>query len=80
VGVILDWESRLFAEKDYATLLHEYIKIREYINVRLKDSAVAKVEIERAANRVNVTIHPANPGIVIGKCGTEVEAFHQSLT
>ena len=48
VGVIRDWESRWFAEKDYATLLHEDIKIREYINVRLKDSAVAKVEIERA--------------------------------
>ncbi|MBL2480468.1 30S ribosomal protein S3, partial [Klebsiella pneumoniae] len=45
VGVIRDWESRWFAEKDYATLLHEDIKIREYINVRLKDSAVAKVEI-----------------------------------
>ncbi len=48
VGVIRDWESRWFAEKDYATLLHEDIKIREYITVRLKDSAVAKVEIERA--------------------------------
>lgn len=47
VGVIRDWESRWFAEKDYATLLHEDIKIREYITVRLKDSAVAKVEIER---------------------------------
>ncbi|MED2748959.1 KH domain-containing protein, partial [Brevibacillus porteri] len=67
VGVIRDWESRWFAEKDYATLLHEDIKIREYINVRLKDSAVSKVEIERAANRVNVTIHTAKPGMVIGK-------------
>ncbi|PUV95855.1 KH domain-containing protein, partial [Cronobacter sakazakii] len=67
VGVIRDWESRWFAEKDYATLLHEDIKIRESINVRLKDSAVAKVELERAANRVNVTIHTAKPGMVIGK-------------
>ena len=79
VGVIRDWESRWFAEKDYATLLHEDIKIREYINVRLKDSAVAKVEIERATNRVNVTIHTAKPGMVIGKGGTEVEALRKAL-
>lgn len=79
VGVIRDWESRWFAEKDYATLLHEDIKIREYITVRLKDSAVAKVEIERAANRVNVTIHTAKPGMVIGKGGTEVEALRKAL-
>ena len=56
-------------------LLHEDLKIREYITKRLKDASVSKVEIERAANRVNVTIHTAKPGMVIGKGGTEVEAF-----
>ena len=58
-----------------ATLLHEDIKIREYVSKRLKDASVSKIEIERAANRVNVTIHTAKPGMVIGKGGTEVEAL-----
>ena len=61
------------------TLLHEDIKIREYIEKRLKDASVSKVEIERAANRVNITIHTAKPGMVIGKGGTEVEALRKAL-
>lgn len=79
VGIIRDWESKWYAEKDYANLLHEDLKIREYINVRLADSAVSKVEIERAANRVNVTVHTAKPGMVIGKGGSEVEALRKAL-
>ena len=79
VGIIRDWESKWYAEKDYANLLHEDLKIREYINARLADSAVSKVEIERAANRVNVTVHTAKPGMVIGKGGSEVEALRKAL-
>jgi small subunit ribosomal protein S3 len=79
VGVIRDWESRWYAGKDYADLLHEDLKVREYIAKRLKDSSVSKVEIERAANRLNVTIHTAKPGMVIGKGGTEVEALRKAL-
>ncbi|MGM9989016.1 MAG: 30S ribosomal protein S3 [Bacillaceae bacterium] len=79
VGIIRDWESRWYAEKDYATLLHEDIKIREYITARLADASVSKVEIERAANRVNITIHTAKPGMVIGKGGSEVEALRKAL-
>ncbi|MEH6937645.1 30S ribosomal protein S3 [Bacillus sp. JJ664] len=79
VGIIKDWESKWYAEKDYADLLHEDIKIREYISARLKDSAVSKVEIERAANRVNITVHTAKPGMVIGKGGSEVEALRKAL-
>ncbi len=79
VGVIRDWESKWYAGKDYADLLHEDIKIREYIEVRLKDGAVSKVEIERAANRVNISISTAKPGMVIGKGGSEVEALRKSL-
>ncbi|MBP0727062.1 30S ribosomal protein S3 [Bacillus sp. RG28] len=79
VGIIRDWESKWYAEKDYADLLHEDLKIREYINARLADSAVSKVEIERAANRVNVTVHTAKPGMVIGKGGSEVEALRKAL-
>lgn len=79
IGVIRDWESKWFAGKDYSTLLHEDIKIREYISKRLSDASVSKIEIERAANRVNVTIHTAKPGMVIGKGGTEVEALRKAL-
>jgi small subunit ribosomal protein S3 len=79
IGVIRDWESRWYAGKDYAELLHEDIKVREYIAKRLAESSVSKVEIERAANRLNVTIHTAKPGMVIGKGGTEVEALRKAL-
>ncbi|GAB2568129.1 30S ribosomal protein S3 [Gracilibacillus alcaliphilus] len=79
VGIIRDWESKWYAGKDYADLLHEDIKIREYIEERLKDGAVSKVEIERAANRVNISISTAKPGMVIGKGGSEVEALRKSL-
>jgi small subunit ribosomal protein S3 len=55
------------------------LKVREYIAKRLNDAAVSKVEIERAANRLNVTIHTAKPGMVIGKGGTEVESLRKAL-
>ncbi|EKN69165.1 30S ribosomal protein S3 [Neobacillus bataviensis LMG 21833] len=79
IGIIRDWESKWYAGKDFATLLHEDLKVREYITKRLKDASVSKVEIERAANRVNVTVHTAKPGMVIGKGGTEVEALRKAL-
>lgn len=79
VGIIRDWESKWYADKDYADLLHEDLKVREYIAKRLKDASVSKVEIERAANRLNITIHTAKPGMVIGKGGTEVEALRKAL-
>lgn len=79
IGVIRDWESKWYAGKDYADLLHEDIKVREYITKRLRDASLSKVEIERAANRLNVTVHTAKPGMVIGKGGTEVEALRKAL-
>ncbi|WP_405098363.1 30S ribosomal protein S3 [Oceanobacillus sp. FSL H7-0719] len=79
VGIIKDWESRWYAGKDYADLLHEDIKIREYLENRLKIAAVSSIEIERAANRVNITIHTGKPGMVIGKGGSEVEALRKAL-
>ncbi len=79
VGIIKDWESRWYAGKDYADLLHEDIKIREYLENRLSIAAVSSIEIERAANRVNITIHTGKPGMVIGKGGSEVEALRKNL-
>ena len=80
VGIIRDWDSTWFAEKDYADLLHEDIMIRDYIEERLADSSVSNVEIERAANRVNISIHTSKPGMVIGKGGSEVDALRTKLS
>lgn len=80
IGIIRDWEAKWFAnDKDYQDLLHEDLKIRNYINRRLKDAGLASVDIERAANRINVTIHTAKPGMVIGKGGTEVDSLRNTL-
>ena len=69
VGVLEGWESRWFAEKEYATLLHDDIRIREFIKKRLYHAGIAKIEVERAANKAKINIYTARPGIVIGKRG-----------
>nr|WP_229084749.1 30S ribosomal protein S3 [Enterococcus dispar] len=79
VGIIRDWDAKWYAEKEYADFLHEDLKIRKFIATRLADAAVSTVEIERAANRVNVSIHTAKPGMVIGKGGSEVENLRKQL-
>ena len=79
IGIIRDWESKWYAEKDFGTLLMEDVKIREYLKNKLKDAAVSRIEIERAANRVNITIHTAKPGMVIGKGGAEVEVLRNHI-
>lgn len=80
IGIIRGWESRWFAnKKDYQDLLHEDLQIRNYVFKRLKDAAVASVDIDRAASRVNITVHTAKPGMVIGKGGTEVDALRNEL-
>jgi len=79
VGVIRDWDAKWYADKDFATFLHEDLKIRNYINEKLVDASVSRIEIERAANRVNISIHTAKPGMVIGKGGAEVENLRKQL-
>lgn len=80
IGIIRDWESKWYAGKDFADLLLEDVKIREFLKNKLKDAGVSHIEIERAANRVNVTIHTAKPGMVIGKGGAEVDNIRAQLT
>jgi len=80
IGIIRDWESKWYADKDFGDLLMEDVRIREFLKNKLKDAAVSHIEIERAANRVNVTIHTAKPGMVIGKGGAEVEVLRNELT
>ena len=79
VGIIRDWDAKWYAEKDFADFLHEDLKIRKHIETNLKEASVSRVEIERAANRVNVSIHTAKPGMVIGKGGSEVEKLRKAL-
>ena len=79
VGIIRDWDAKLYAEKEYAEFLHEDLRIRKFIATKLADAAVSTIEIERAANRVNISIHTAKPGMVIGKGGSEVENLRKEL-
>ena len=79
VGIIREWDAKWYAEKEYAEFLHEDLRIRKFIATKLADAAVSTVEIERAANRVNISIHTAKPGMVIGKGGSEVESLRNEL-
>ncbi|MGI6036245.1 MAG: 30S ribosomal protein S3 [Limnochordia bacterium] len=80
IGIIKDWESKWYAGKrDFAELLHEDLMIRKYIKERFYSAGVSRIEIERAANRVRVTIHTARPGMVIGRGGTEVDSVRRVL-
>jgi small subunit ribosomal protein S3 len=79
LGVIKTWDSKWFATKDYSKLVYEDRMIRDYIKTRLFHAGIAKVEIERAANKVKIRIFTARPGIVIGKKGSEIEALRRDL-
>jgi len=79
VGIIKDWDSRWYSSKDFADFLLEDFKLREYIKKKLYSSGISRIEIERAANRVKVTVNTAKPGMVIGKGGTGVEELKKDL-
>jgi small subunit ribosomal protein S3 len=79
LGVIEGWQSRWYARRDYKDLLAEDRKIRAQINKRLANAAVSKIEIERVAGNISVTVHTAKPGIVIGKSGESVERLRQEI-
>jgi len=75
-----DWQSRWFANKaDFADMLHEDLLLREFTKKKLKKAAVAKIEIERFANRVRITIFTARPGLVIGRKGADIETLKKEL-
>jgi len=73
VGVIKDWDSKWYAEDDFADYLVEDYKIRKFLKDKLYSAGVSKIEIERTADKVKVTIYTAKPGIVIGKGGAEID-------
>jgi small subunit ribosomal protein S3 len=80
VGIIRDWESRWYATKDFARYLKEDDQIRKFVKKKLYHSGVPKIEIERTADKVKVTIHTAKPGIVIGKSGEAIEKLRLEIS
>ncbi len=79
LGIIKTWNSKWYAEKNYADLLHEDLKIRNFVKDKLSHAGISKVEIERAAEKTTVNIHTARPGIIIGRKGAEVDKLKKSL-
>ncbi|HEY8394762.1 MAG TPA: 30S ribosomal protein S3, partial [Thermaerobacter sp.] len=80
IGIIRDWDSRWYAKgQEFVDLLLEDQKIRRHVKQKLYDAGISRIEIERAANRVRLTIHAGKPGMVIGKGGTGVESLRQEL-
>ena len=80
VGVIKDWDSRWYAEKDFADFLVEDHKIREFLKKKLYSAGISKIEIERASDRVKVIIFTAKPGVIIGKGGQDIEKLKADLS
>ncbi len=79
VGIIKDWDSRWYAESEFADYLKEDHEIRTFLKKKLYAAGVSKVEIERASDRVKVVVHTAKPGVVIGKGGAEIEKIKSDL-
>jgi small subunit ribosomal protein S3 len=79
IGVIRNWDSNWYADRDYTELLHEDYKVRKFIKDRFYAAGISRVEIQRTGNRMRITIHTAKPGIVIGRGGTEVEQLKRAL-
>ena len=79
VGVIKDWDSKWYAEGDFADCLVEDYQIRKFLKKKLYGAGVSKIEIERASDRVKVIIYTAKPGVVIGKGGAEIEVTKKEL-
>ncbi len=79
LGIIKSWSSKWFADRNFAGLLYEDMMIKKYINARLENAGLAKVEILRAPKKVTVDIHTSRPGIVIGRKGAEVDKLREEL-
>jgi len=80
LGINRTWDSRWFASKDYATLLHQDLRLRRYLRKRLAQAGVSRVVIERPAKRARVAIYTARPGVVIGKKGQDIEKLRKDLS
>ena len=79
LGIIENWDSKWYNEKEYAQWLHEDLKIQAFIKERLSRAGISRIEIERVGDRCNIHIHTARPGIVIGRRGVEAEKLQADL-
>src|SRR5258707_5665792 len=79
LGIVSDWDSRWFAERNYTQLLHEDIALRRVVMRELPNAAIARIHIERAANKVDLSICTSKPGVVIGKQGANVERLRNTI-
>jgi small subunit ribosomal protein S3 len=79
LGYIKDWQSKWYADHDYANQLHEDLALRKLIGHELRNAGVSRLDIERSANKIEITVYTAKPGIVIGKRGTNVDLLKNSL-
>ena len=79
LGIIEDWDSKWYNEKEYAQWLHEDLKIQSFIKEKLSRAGISRIQIERVGDRCNIHIHTARPGIVIGRRGVEAEKLQADL-
>ncbi|MBA2662482.1 MAG: 30S ribosomal protein S3 [Bradymonadaceae bacterium] len=79
LGIIKPWNSKWYEEKNYSKWLHEDLKLKRYLQEQLGHTGISKIDIERMANKVKVSIHTAKPGIVIGKRGSGIEGLKKDL-
>ena len=79
LGINRTWDSRWYAEKDYGDLLHEDLRIRDFLTKRLAQASVSRIVIERPAKKARISIHTARPGVVIGKKGADIERLKIEL-
>ena len=80
IGVNKDWQSKWYSEKDFATYLHEDIKIRKLLNSELKEAVISKIEIQKTKDSVTVNVIAARPGVIIGQDGKKVESLTKQIT
>lgn len=80
LGINRTWDSRWFARKEYANLLHADLKLRKQLMEKLKQAGIARVVIERAAKNARITLHTARPGVVIGKKGSDIEKLKSEVS
>ena len=81
LGIVKDWSSKWYADsKDFPGYVHMDYRVREFIKKKLKDASVSRISIERPAKKVNITIHTARPGIVIGKKGEDIEKLRAEVS
>ena len=80
LGVNRTWSSRWFSKSNYATFLHQDLEIKSYVEKKLKNASIAKINIERAAKKIRISIYSSRPGIIIGKKGADIEDLKNKLT